>query len=250
MSRFHVNPKSGGQLAVVTASFAAVARRQLAHDPPWLPSADDDIAAFSRTDIIRSPTTTSEWVIPFRRSPFVDLGPGRLLYVRVSPGGVLIDFFFFLFLRPSLRPRPGRTISGTSMADLDNFFAKKDRKKTKGQKFATSDNMATSQEELQKKQEKQKKDRVMLQSIHSSENDQVYSKVMIVSRLPRCNPIFTRYSNFYSSSLRFRSFNHLTFCLDPQRCSVIIMQKISYFYFNRPSPPPTMLQIVFTYIDF
>lgn len=62
------------------------------------------------------------------------------------------------------------------MADLDNFFAKKDRKKTKGQKFATSDNMATSQEEFQKKQEKQKKDRVLLQSIHSSENDQVYSK--------------------------------------------------------------------------
>lgn len=58
------------------------------------------------------------------------------------------------------------------MADLDNFFAKKDRKKTKGQKFATStDNMATSQEELQKKQEKQKKERTLLQSIHSSEND-------------------------------------------------------------------------------
>lgn len=58
------------------------------------------------------------------------------------------------------------------MADLDNFFAKKDRKKTKGQKFATStDNMATSQEELLKKQEKQKKERTLLQNIHSSEND-------------------------------------------------------------------------------
>lgn len=65
------------------------------------------------------------------------------------------------------------------MADLDNFFAKKDRKKTKGgQKFATSDNMATSQEELQKKQEKQKKDRVLLQSLHSSENDDSNSKVI------------------------------------------------------------------------
>jgi len=58
------------------------------------------------------------------------------------------------------------------MADLDNFFAKKDRKKTKGQKFATStDNMATSQEELLKKQEKQKKERTLMQNIHSSEND-------------------------------------------------------------------------------
>lgn len=67
------------------------------------------------------------------------------------------------------------------MADLDNFFAKKDRKKTKGQKFATSDNMATSQEELQKKQEKQKKERTersLQQSTYSSENDsKSFSKV-------------------------------------------------------------------------
>lgn len=112
-----------------------------------------------------------------------------------------------------ISPRPGRTISETVMADLDNFFAKKDRKKTKGQKFATSDNMATSQEELQKKQEKQKKDRVLLQSIHSSENDQVYSKVIIFSRLP-CNPVFNLCSNFYSSSLRFRLYNLFTFYLN------------------------------------
>lgn len=67
------------------------------------------------------------------------------------------------------------------MADLDNFFAKKDRKKTKGQKFATSDNMATSQEELQKKQDKQKKERTersLQQSTYSSENDnKPFSKV-------------------------------------------------------------------------
>lgn len=67
------------------------------------------------------------------------------------------------------------------MADLDNFFAKKDRKKTKGQKFATSDNMATSQEELQKKQDKQKKERSersLLQSTYSSENDSKSLKVI------------------------------------------------------------------------
>ncbi|VVC42177.1 Protein CDV3 [Cinara cedri] len=58
------------------------------------------------------------------------------------------------------------------MADLDNFFAKKDRKKSKGKKFATStDNMATSQEELQKKQEKQKKERTLIQQNYSNEND-------------------------------------------------------------------------------
>jgi len=62
------------------------------------------------------------------------------------------------------------------MADLDNFFAKKDRKKTKGQKFATSsDNMATGQEELQKKQDKQKKERsersLTIQNNYATEND-------------------------------------------------------------------------------
>jgi len=62
------------------------------------------------------------------------------------------------------------------MADLDNFFAKKDRKKTKGQKFATSsDNMATGQEELQKKHDKQKKERsersLTIQSNYATEND-------------------------------------------------------------------------------
>ncbi|XP_029344575.1 protein CDV3 homolog [Acyrthosiphon pisum] len=62
------------------------------------------------------------------------------------------------------------------MADLDDFFAKKDRKKTKGQKFATSsDNMATGQEELQKKQDKQKKERsersLTIQNSYATEND-------------------------------------------------------------------------------
>lgn len=74
------------------------------------------------------------------------------------------------------------------MADLDNFFAKKDRKKTKGQKFATStDNMATSQEELLKKQEKQKKERTLLQNIHSSENDK--SSGRKVGDKPFCYPL-------------------------------------------------------------
>ncbi|XP_025423575.1 protein CDV3 homolog isoform X1 [Sipha flava] len=60
------------------------------------------------------------------------------------------------------------------MADLDNFFAKKDRKKSnKGKKFSTSsDNVTTSQEELQKKQDKQKKERALIQSNYSNENNE------------------------------------------------------------------------------
>lgn len=70
------------------------------------------------------------------------------------------------------------------MADLDNFFAKKDRKKTKGQKFATSsDNMATGQEELQKKQDKQKKERsersLTIQNNYTNENDNKTSAKML-----------------------------------------------------------------------
>jgi hypothetical protein len=82
-----------------------------------------------------------------------------------------------------------RFFSGSSeaiMADLDNFFAKKDRKKTKGQKFATSsDNMATGQEELQKKQDKQKKERsersLTIQNNYATENDNKTSKMVIIN---------------------------------------------------------------------
>lgn len=78
--------------------------------------------------------------------------------------------------------------SEATMADLDNFFAKKDRKKTKGQKFATSsDNMATGQEELQKKQDKQKKERsersLTIQSNYATENDNKSSSKMVFINL-------------------------------------------------------------------
>lgn len=79
-------------------------------------------------------------------------------------------------------------VSEAIMADLDNFFAKKDRKKTKGQKFATSsDNMATGQEELQKKQDKQKKERsersLTIQSNYATENDNKSSSKMVFINL-------------------------------------------------------------------
>lgn len=39
------------------------------------------------------------------------------------------------------------------MADLDDFFAKKDRKKTKAKRFATSDELAKKLEDTTKKSE-------------------------------------------------------------------------------------------------
>lgn len=55
------------------------------------------------------------------------------------------------------------------MADIDNFFAKKDRKKSKGKKFTTSDNTGNPQEEPLKKIEKTK--------AHLNESDKAYLQV-------------------------------------------------------------------------
>ncbi|XP_050530470.1 protein CDV3 homolog [Daktulosphaira vitifoliae] len=55
------------------------------------------------------------------------------------------------------------------MADLDSFFAKKDRKKPKGKKFTTSEHLVASLlDEPQKKQEKSKKERSNLTQLHNS----------------------------------------------------------------------------------
>lgn len=56
------------------------------------------------------------------------------------------------------------------MADLDDFFAKKDRKKSKGKKFATADEIAKKLEETGKRSEKTKKDK-QLQSIGGQDGD-------------------------------------------------------------------------------
>lgn len=45
------------------------------------------------------------------------------------------------------------------MADLDDFFAKKDRKKSKGKKFTTADEIAKKLEETGKRTEKIKKEK-------------------------------------------------------------------------------------------
>lgn len=56
------------------------------------------------------------------------------------------------------------------MADLDDFFAKKDRKKSKGKKFATADEIAKKLEETGKRHEKIKKEKT-LQSLGGQDGD-------------------------------------------------------------------------------
>lgn len=50
------------------------------------------------------------------------------------------------------------------MADLDDFFAKKDKKKSKGKKFATADEIAKKLEETGKKSDKLKKEKTLQNS--------------------------------------------------------------------------------------
>lgn len=56
-------------------------------------------------------------------------------------------------------PRSSRpeylSICSVAMADLDSFFARKDRKKVKGRKFTTTDEIARRLEETEKKLEQQ-----------------------------------------------------------------------------------------------
>lgn len=58
------------------------------------------------------------------------------------------------------------------MADLDDFFAKKDRKKAKGRKFTTTDEIAKKLEETGKKIEKTKKEKTGLPSQTSGQGEE------------------------------------------------------------------------------
>lgn len=58
------------------------------------------------------------------------------------------------------------------MADLDDFFAKKDKKKSKGKKFATADEIAKKLEESGKRNEKTKKDKLQSQSTGQEVDEQ------------------------------------------------------------------------------
>ncbi|XP_021920432.1 protein CDV3 homolog [Zootermopsis nevadensis] len=58
------------------------------------------------------------------------------------------------------------------MADLDDFFAKKDRKKAKGKKFTTADEIAKKLEETGKKVEKSKKEKAAISSQVSGQGEE------------------------------------------------------------------------------
>lgn len=59
------------------------------------------------------------------------------------------------------------------MADLDDFFAKKDKKKSKGsKKFATAEELAKKLEDTSKKVEiKQRKDRAIVSTVEGEESN-------------------------------------------------------------------------------
>lgn len=60
------------------------------------------------------------------------------------------------------------------MADLDDFFAKKDRKKAKGKKFATTDEIAKKLEETGKRLGKSKtKDKPMNPDVEETQQTEV-----------------------------------------------------------------------------
>ena len=66
------------------------------------------------------------------------------------------------------------------MADLDDFFAKKDRKKAKGKKFTTADEIAKKLEE--KKIEKTKKEKSSLPSQTAGQGEEEQGNQAEVSR--------------------------------------------------------------------
>lgn len=64
------------------------------------------------------------------------------------------------------------------MADLDDFFAKKDRKKSKGKKFLTTEEIAKKLEETGKKTEKSKKEKTILQTpIVAQDGDELIGNI-------------------------------------------------------------------------
>lgn len=67
------------------------------------------------------------------------------------------------------------------MADLDDFFAKKDRKKAKGKKFTTTDEIAKKLEETGKKIEKTKKDKPVIPSQNSGQGEEEQGNQVEVS---------------------------------------------------------------------
>ena len=65
------------------------------------------------------------------------------------------------------------------MADLDDFFAKKDRKKSKGKKFATADEIAKKLEETGRRAEKLKKEKLQTSQITTTDVDDQGNAVQV-----------------------------------------------------------------------
>jgi len=70
-----------------------------------------------------------------------------------------------------------RTQLNSTMADLDDFFAKKDRKKNKGKKFSTADEIAKKLEETGKKAEKPKEKKPIHSQIGGQDVDEQGNKI-------------------------------------------------------------------------
>ena len=66
------------------------------------------------------------------------------------------------------------------MADLDDFFAKKDKKKSKGKKFMTTEEIAKKLEETGKKSEKPKKEKPVQQpQVLGNEADELRTTITV-----------------------------------------------------------------------
>lgn len=65
------------------------------------------------------------------------------------------------------------------MADLDDFFAKKDRKKSKGKKFATADEIAKKLEETGRRAEKLKKEKNQTSQLTTTDVDEQGNAVQV-----------------------------------------------------------------------
>ena len=70
------------------------------------------------------------------------------------------------------------------MADLDDFFAKKDRKKAKGKKFTTTEEIAKKLEETGKKVEKHK----LKEKPSNAEGGEDNQRIEVSNR-PRAQPL-------------------------------------------------------------